>query len=1303
MTILFKTGAWTSRTSTGTDVITGVGFTPKIILFFWTADFNTDDTFAADYNFRFGAAVDTTSTNQGSMASFSLDGQAGVSAADRAWYGSGALVREVGASPTATASVSAIGSDGFTINWSAVDGSSHRIHYICIGGTDITNVKSGILSAPTATGNQSYTGPGFKPDFLMLWGNEINSNGPTGATFGMGFATSATSQVSLSGATKDNTSPHVSKRYQRSDNVICLVELDAFTPTAGGLGGSLVSMDTTGFTINWSNVVTAAQSTKVGYLAVKGGGWKVGSETSKTSTGTKATTGVGFQPNGLIIASVCNTNSTAISANNRICFGGGSSSSDNRCVFTGETDAAGTTTTASIQKASKCVSVIVEAGTHTSSTVSAEAAISTLDSNGFTLNWSTASASAFEFLYVAVGSGAAPQNITKTLTESIAIAGPVPTTTKNKLVTKTLTESIVIGSPTPTRPRGKLRSPSAESISLAGTVDTLILTSSGKKKLSRALSEFMTIPGSMTYVRTGRRDVIKTLTEFLHIADSANYIGKTKHTGDPGYWLPLKPRIKIYAFTDSTYSTPLYTYDAFTDGSGGIDKPIALQFESSTTTAGTFSLQIDNSADTYDLDQFARGNRITIDCSKDGVVWSSAFRGLVRSVKQKVFGPDNRIIYIEGFSYVIRLNERVLSTKKQAALIGPNYDRTDTTMFTDNLINNLLTVDTNYVKTVDDTQLYSVFKTSNITSSPIEDWIPRLDVQLTSVDQAINSILEYSQSFLTVDVTNDQIVLFNPDRVPSGGANAFLVTDAVNLQADSSQNTMYPMNDYSYEISYDFADSANRLISAIGSVECPTATVPGAVGPIGSALYTNTVDDTATVGAVLYDDWAVVTGLGSGPGAGPPTNTAFAIGLASGATEIGKILGQIDVAFRNVNSVSGTIRVGIWNASGQAFTELGTVDAATIPNDGAYHGFGLSDTGNRHVCVLNDHVGVDCAGLTSPGIAVGMNTGSSSIHPTHHLAPGPSWQVTGGSWANMTIKTYQLDVSANSIQMNGTTVQRVAILINAGNPLIGHNIGRISLSLRRSVATPNNQNWVGIRKADNTFIYFGGGIFDASTFPYFSVYGMTDYDKLENHYQLAIGDRICIEGNMTTGYIEIQCSTDSPAYQTVQIWNGSAWTTSGIVGYNLGVVLYQSTAQPDVIVDPCGGLPETRDADPLLTIASDRNMAKRIGMVEQVISNIPPHVKTFQSMNEYMFNKLYIMSRPRFTFDYPSLTLPSVMPKAGDITVHVSKKANIGKARTPVQTGIITQVTYDFGQDSDSILGLRRLSLETNGILRGSY
>src|ERR1051325_2278517 len=110
----------------------------------------------------------------------------------------------------------------------------------------------------------------------------------------------------------------------------------------------------------------------------------------------------------------------------------------------------------------------------------------------------------------------------------------------------------------------------------------------------------------------------------------------------------LKPRITIYAFNDTTYATQLYTYNAFTD-SGATTKPVSMQFESTTTGAGSFSIEIEDSDGLLDQETFIKGNRIFIECSKDGSTWQPAFKGLIRSVKRSLFGALGSTFTISGY------------------------------------------------------------------------------------------------------------------------------------------------------------------------------------------------------------------------------------------------------------------------------------------------------------------------------------------------------------------------------------------------------------------------------------------------------------------------------------------------------------------------------------------------------------------------------------------------------------------------------------------------------------------------------
>lgn len=381
----------------------------------WTTGYFANfDVLDSYFQFGFGAAYDTTAANQREIY---LDAQDAASPSVTRQKWSEVLVASPNTGTTNEAAISAIGSDGFTVNWTNKEATASRMEYACFGGADITNVKVGSFTAPTAgtTGNQATTGVGFQPDVIILFGTSNTATGQAnGCTRGLGFATSSTNQVCNSGISKNAVATMSCKRLQFSNNSACYTLIDSTTTTNVGLKGSLVSLDADGFTINWTTVLTAEASVKIGYIAIKGGNWKCGAITAPT-TGTvpvsQATTSVGFQPTGLILSTVGGTSSTVVTGNNHICFGGGSSSTDRHCSFTGDNDAVASAVTANINKSAKIVSMYTVAATHTSSTINAEADLTSLNTDGFTLSWTTRDTNAYEVLYLAAGNAQSAKSL----------------------------------------------------------------------------------------------------------------------------------------------------------------------------------------------------------------------------------------------------------------------------------------------------------------------------------------------------------------------------------------------------------------------------------------------------------------------------------------------------------------------------------------------------------------------------------------------------------------------------------------------------------------------------------------------------------------------------------------------------------------------------------------------------------------------------------------------------------------------------------------------------------------------------
>lgn len=625
------------------------------------------------------------------------------------------------------------------------------------------------------------------------------------------------------------------------------------------------------------------------------------------------------------------------------------------------------------------------------------------------------------------------------------------------------------------------------------------------------------------------------------------------YTSSSTYWNPLRPRIRIFPFNDKSYADPIYTYNAFAD-EGSEGKPIALVFDSQITSVGDFSIEIEDSGNTLDPDIFLRGNRVFIECSKDGITWEAAFKGLIRSVEQKIFASTGRNLILQGYSYLIRLNERVINTIKESAVTGDPaiYDRTDSTMFTDNLINDLLSTDSNYVSSVDDTQLYGVLEKNNITSSPIVEWIPRLDAQLISVSSAITRVLDFSNGLLMFNPEDDELMLYTADLVtPSTGI--FTITNHANADADNGDYAMYPLAPYSYDISYDYPDSGSRLIGSIGNA--------GVCAPEPSA-------EVVTKSGQLGDFYVA----GSG-------QRWIAPAVQFPSTVIHNLVIPVKTVGNNSSANKATVRI-YDNNSADGY--------GTISNS----------VGSSFELYVNGIQGTAFPSVTTEMVLL--------IQKSGHTGP----TVVPGLW-------YYL-----SVQINRT-------ITSTANSVLWR------------TDAPNQTNHLGGRRAES----YNNGVLWA--FQHF------------------------LPGDQNPG-------------DTTKIYH--KWLFSVSPG-------------------PCGGTQSTQATDPIFAVAHDKNMSKRLGVVERVATSIPSYVKTAQTLNEYMFNQIYYSAKPRFTFDFPSLSMPNKLPKAGDIVAHVDTRVNVGTQTGPIQTGIINKIRYSFQQAAgrNSTLGLNTLALTTTGIKRGSY
>ena len=287
-----------------TQAITGVGFQPKALIFFSGGSVSATDLTVDTLNVRVGVGFGVSATKRCCITYFINDAAATMDTS--CGIREDSIVAAIdGGAVVGLWDLVSLDADGFTIvvDDQSTTVASPRVHVLCLGGTDITNVEAKSFTKAAATGNQAVTGIGFQPDMLFFL--TTGQLGPLPdldgtARYSFGAARSSTEQVVLHAFSEDSTAASNVENYSRFDECV----LGRINGTFANQRGSLVSLDADGFTINWLEGTTA---TPVLVLAIKGGSWKVGNSATAASLTTVVTSGYGFTPKGVMVLSNCAT------------------------------------------------------------------------------------------------------------------------------------------------------------------------------------------------------------------------------------------------------------------------------------------------------------------------------------------------------------------------------------------------------------------------------------------------------------------------------------------------------------------------------------------------------------------------------------------------------------------------------------------------------------------------------------------------------------------------------------------------------------------------------------------------------------------------------------------------------------------------------------------------------------------------------------------------------------------------------------------------------------------------------------
>lgn len=378
----------TTASGTVDLTVTGFGTVDAAIVFVTNANSTSDPEAAYVASIGFWDGVNSV---QHCVSSYSFNAQSPTTVCAR-YKDTDKILRVV--SYTGTCSAVA---NGIRITVSATTSLARYVTAILIGGA--TDVHLAEQNMGTGTSPIDIEEPAFKPDMVFL------------TTAGLGSAGNQTLQEAIIsfGAAHNNSADVVSQGaiYNFSQNGQATTNTGSYATDSYCIGqyfnnspswqASIGSFDANGFSLT---PTASASNDYVSYLAIKladpDDGF-VDLISAATSTGDDSTTGAGFTPDAIgLVSSTASAIDTA--ADGAVFSFGAADDTRQRSLCVADEDAQGTSDTQSDADTSNVFSLTFDTGA-----VDAVASLSSMDSDGFTLNYSDAAASAKKILAFAIG------------------------------------------------------------------------------------------------------------------------------------------------------------------------------------------------------------------------------------------------------------------------------------------------------------------------------------------------------------------------------------------------------------------------------------------------------------------------------------------------------------------------------------------------------------------------------------------------------------------------------------------------------------------------------------------------------------------------------------------------------------------------------------------------------------------------------------------------------------------------------------------------------------------------------------
>jgi hypothetical protein len=378
---VFAVGSFTKLTTTGAQTVNHtLGQTPKALVM-WTAG-KTNETQSAGFLYGFGVADGAEAYSVG----ISTRDNVAISATSRRMAQKIITLVQGGETLIAEADLTSRTATNFALNWTTNDNQPVVVHYLAIGGPQVT-AKLNMWVSPTATGNQAITGVGFKPETVLHFYAGAAYTGPAGTStfngiFGLGAMDKNGAQWATQVADWDDNDTTLTSRGQQTDAAIYMYadgSSAAVTKEA-----SFVSMDNDGFTLNFKTAnANAGLICSLSLAGVKAAAGNFNKATAGAPA-SQSVTSAGFKPGAVLFSSFQMGQQSASVSETNFSYGIGASDGVNEgsSALTSANNVA-TTAVDAIDKTSKALLKM------NTPPLDAEADLTSLDATGFTLNWTT--------------------------------------------------------------------------------------------------------------------------------------------------------------------------------------------------------------------------------------------------------------------------------------------------------------------------------------------------------------------------------------------------------------------------------------------------------------------------------------------------------------------------------------------------------------------------------------------------------------------------------------------------------------------------------------------------------------------------------------------------------------------------------------------------------------------------------------------------------------------------------------------------------------------------------------------------